>query len=378
MLSYTVRLGRGLFTETFAAVLESGGERLDVVVKKPRRGGDKDEARAEALEKWGKAQLQVEGSHLAAVLEVGRTDEGPYVIQERVEGSSLGAVLAQVRKKRRSLRPNLVLRVAREVAAALAELHAAGQVHGRLDPDEILISYEGEVRLGDAGLFQLAGLEPEPAPPSIYARPGRELKAPSPGDDLYALALITLESMIGGPIWTKSSLSLDDAVKALIDMSALAQADPALAKGTANLVSRALELAGAPIDAETFGNELEALSHKYDARAKPSELGAFVRVVTPLKTKDDAPTMVAGVAPPVETVDDNNNPFKVGTVAVNAEVLAFLERGDSGAARPRGPSQGMPAPAAPRVLGQPPETISMVWPLGLGLLVLVAILLRWC
>ncbi len=377
MLSYTVRLGRGTYTETFAAVLESGGERLDVVVKKPRRGGSSDDARAEALERWGRAQLAIEGPHLAAVLEVGRTDEGPYVIQERVEGATLGSVLEQVQKKRRSLRPSLVLRVLQDLAQALHELHQNGHVHGRLDPGEVLISYEGEVRLGDPGLFQLVGLEPEPEGVSAYARPGREAGAPVPADDIHALGLIGLEALLGGPLWTKASLSLADVVKALVDMSPLAQAQPELARAVSALLARALHLLGPPISATELAVGLGELIETHAASSRPSELGAFVRVVTPMKTKDDAPTMVAGAAAPVETADDTN-PFKVGTVAVNAELLAFLERGDSKSPHSGAMSQGLPVPVVPRTPVFEPESSRLSWFLGLGLLVLVVILLARC
>lgn len=376
MLSYTVRLGRGTYTETFAALLEAGGERLDVVVKKPRRGDAQDTARAETLAAWGRSHLHVEGPHLVAVLEVGHTDEGPYVIQERVEGATLGSVLTQVRKKKRSLRPSLALRVVAELASALQELHGAGQVHGRLDPDEVIISFEGEVRLGDAGLFQLAGLEADPVSASSYERPGRGKEPPSAADDLYALALIALEALIGAPLWTKGSLSLADVVKALVDMSPLAQAYPELARSLAPLLSRSLGLEGPSVSAEELGGVLVRLIDAQDARAKPGELGGFVRVITPLKTSDDAPTMVAGAAVPVETVDDNR--FKVATVAVNADLLAFLERGDSKPGRPRGVSQGLPSSSVPRVPVVEPESSRLPWFLGSVVLVFVVILLSRC
>ena len=289
----------------------------------------------------------------------------------------MGSVLEQVRKKKRSLRPSLGLRVLRELAAGLGELHRGGQVHGRLDPDEVLISYDGEVRLGDSGLFALAGLDPEPEVPSIYARPGREAGPPTPADDLHALGLIGLEVLLGGPLWTKSSLSLPDVVKALNDMSPLAQAQPELATLVSKLIARALISTGPPLEADEFARELDALIEKHDAKSKPSELGAFVRVVTPMKTKDDAPTMVAGAVAPVETADDNN-PFKVGTVAVNAELLAFLERGESKPGRSRLPSQGLPGPAVPRTPVPGPESGRLSWLLGAALLVLVVILLARC
>lgn len=378
MLSYTVRLGRGLYTETFAAVLESEGERMDVAVKRPRRGGDHDAARAEALEAWGRAQLSIEGPHLVAVLEVGRTEEGPYVIQERVEGAPLGSVLAQLKRKRRSLKPALALRVASELAHALAELHAAGEVHGRLDPDEVLISYEGEVRLGDAGLHRLAGLEAEPAPASPYARPSAVGGVPTAADDVYALALIALEALLGAPVWAGGTVSLPDAVKALADMSPLAQAHPELARALTPLFSRALALEGAALTAAEWAAAADRRVEAADARARPSELGAFVRAVTPVKTSDDAPTMVAGAQAPVDVAEDN--PFKVATVAVNAELLAFLEGGGPRprAPTPRAPPQGMRAASRPPGVPPAPRASWGIWLPAAALLVLVVILLARC
>ncbi|MCC7384788.1 MAG: protein kinase [Deltaproteobacteria bacterium] len=340
----TVRFGRGTTVETFAAVLEHGGDRMDVAIKRLRPELRANQKLAEALIAWGKEQLDLDDPHLVATLEAGSTPEGAYVIQERVDGPPLSRVLLQLRKSRRMFKPELAIAIAAAVSEGLAAIHArAGGVHGALDPGEVLISFRGVVKVGDQALHRLDPLvDPPPVLEPTYLAPEVQAGgAPSPSADAYSLALMTIEMLLGEPVWTREKISVQDALRALSDFSQLAQAQPALSADLAKVLGRALD----PDPSRRFagGAEMHAalapIQKRHQVAADAKTLGPFVRALVPLPTQEDALTTVAGSAgsagsagapgapptsQPEKAVDAG---FKAFTMAIDPEVEAYV-RGD--------------------------------------------------
>ena len=67
---------------------------------------------------WGQAQAEVDHPDLVAILEAGRDQDGVYIIQEKVEGTTLGRLLSTLRKSRRTLTPANALLIAERLASA--------------------------------------------------------------------------------------------------------------------------------------------------------------------------------------------------------------------------------------------------------------------
>jgi serine/threonine protein kinase len=149
------RLGRGGMAEVFeaTAIGERGFERT-VALKRmlPEMGrihddGFLDEARIAS---------HLHHANIVSVLDYGIADGLPFQVLELVDGLDLQSAIALGKP----LPPELALHVCTEVAHALSHAHEAlapdgnplGIVHRDVKPANILVSYDGDVKLGDFGI----------------------------------------------------------------------------------------------------------------------------------------------------------------------------------------------------------------------------------
>ena len=150
------------------------------------------------------AQTAAGVSHpnVVMVYDAGEADGRLYLVMELVEGRPLSRVMEERRDPRDILR--LVEKAARGVAAA----HAKGIVHRDLKPANILVTGDGEVKVGDFGLAHLVDSTTEltrsgttlgtplyMAPEQVNARPEKI----SPRTDVYGLGAILYEAVAGRP-----------------------------------------------------------------------------------------------------------------------------------------------------------------------------------
>ncbi len=329
-MAFTVqsRLGRGRSVETFAAVLEVGKERLDVVVKRARPEYRNNEAFATALESWGNTQKEADHEHLVAVFEAGRTPEGVYVIQEKVDGAALVTLLSMLRRRKRTLKPEFALVVAEQVASALAYLHTqVGVAHGGIDPGEVLLGYDGTVKLGDQRLRELdqhIGKDLVDADDRVdYLAPERHQgEPPSKKSDLYAFALVVLEMLIGHPVWTAESMTVDGTLDALRDFSPVGQAKPDLTKELVDVLGGCLAALPAkrPISAMPVAGALRDLNKRHGITSAGAGLGKFVEALVPPPDAEEAPTQMVDAAFAAELDRKRDEQFEGASVAIDPEI----------------------------------------------------------
>jgi serine/threonine protein kinase len=122
----------------------------------PRAPGVLDAARRSA---------RVTDPHFLRVLDCDDVDGLTWVINEWGEGASLDLML-----ERSTLPPTRAAWLTREVAEAIAAAHAQGLYHGRLNPESVLVTDSGSVKV--IGFIVNAAFE-GPAPPHpSYGTPG--------------------------------------------------------------------------------------------------------------------------------------------------------------------------------------------------------------
>ncbi|MGW0200914.1 protein kinase domain-containing protein [Nonomuraea sp. NPDC003201] len=186
------------------------------------------------------------------VLEVGATGDGrPYLVTPPHGGLTLAE------RPGRSLPMPLdeALGLLRSVADALAATHAAGGVHGRVTPENVIVAGRG-VALTGFGMSALMSIVelPDGTLPSVHAAP-EELEGhpPVPASDVYALG-----SMVYGLLAGRPAFPLDGAGgTAKFVLGVLTEAPPPLPPGVP------------PDLAETL---LKAMAKTPDARPAATDL----------------------------------------------------------------------------------------------------------
>jgi len=124
----------------------------------------------------------------------------PYVVMERIEGASLGAVV-----KKAPLAPEEVARIGAELADAVQSVHAQNVVHLDLKPENVMLRTSGEAVLLDFGFARhahypdLLGEEKHFAAGSAaYVSPEQlQDDRSDPRSDLYALGVMLYELATG-------------------------------------------------------------------------------------------------------------------------------------------------------------------------------------
>ncbi|MEV4470716.1 protein kinase [Nonomuraea sp. NPDC049504] len=132
------------------------------------------------------------------VLEVGATGDGrPYLVTPPHDGLTL----AERPDRDRPMPVEQVAGLLAAVARAVAATHAAGGVHGRVTPSNVVMTPNGVMLTGFAmsALMSIAEL-PDGTPPSVHASPEElEGRPPVAASDIYSLASTTYELLTGHP-----------------------------------------------------------------------------------------------------------------------------------------------------------------------------------
>ncbi|HET7050460.1 MAG TPA: serine/threonine-protein kinase [Solirubrobacteraceae bacterium] len=138
--------------------------------------------------------------NLVSVYDAETEGDGDVVIvMEYVEGETLSDRL----RTRGRMRPEEALRVLEGVAGALDAIHARGIVHRDVKPANILLGREGAVKLADLGVADVANRTNITSSGALvgsfsYMAPEQlDGASPSPGMDVYALAAVAFEMLVG-------------------------------------------------------------------------------------------------------------------------------------------------------------------------------------
>ena len=272
--------------------------RLVALKKLPADGppAERDRLRREAAVLAG-----LSSQHIVRLITVVTSGSGLVLVLEFQGGGSLAALL----HARPRLAPGEVVTIAAPLAAALAEVHGAGLIHGDISPANLLFATDGRPVLSDLGVARLAGRAGVDAATAAYADPAVLAGAPlTRSTDVYALAAVCHEALCGQPPYPGDDA---DAVMAAATAGRVSLAS--LAVNLPPAMVAAIEAALSPDpesrpDAAAFGEALLAACPALPVRLA----GASVPV-------DSTPTAAVRRLPPLVTPSPEPVPSTVERMA---------------------------------------------------------------
>jgi eukaryotic-like serine/threonine-protein kinase len=175
------RMSENLVAEVYKARVDGlAGFHRTFVVKRFHEALMRDEAFATALVDEAKLAGLLSHANIVQILDLGEAGGTTYIAMELVDGFDLDRILTRARDRGIAIPDSHAVQIAIEVLKALEYAHhrqvmrggtlvPLDIVHRDVSPSNILVSRQGEVKLGDFGI----------------ARATRPVLAASPPDDLY-------------------------------------------------------------------------------------------------------------------------------------------------------------------------------------------------
>ena len=196
-----------------AASLGVEGAERAVIVKTIRTEHKTDQSFNARFLDEARVQAQLEHPGVAQVFEATRDEDSsePYVVVEHVDGRSLGDVRARALATGQAIEWFEAVAVCQLVAEALAHVHDRQDPQGRnlsivhrdLSPQNVMVSYGGEVKIIDFGTARGENRRCHTVSGVVYAKPGYTAPEVANGDsgdfrvDLYALGVMLWELCAG-------------------------------------------------------------------------------------------------------------------------------------------------------------------------------------
>ncbi|MSP63160.1 MAG: serine/threonine protein kinase [Myxococcales bacterium] len=283
--------------------------------------------------------------NIAQVFDFGEVDGSYYLAMEFVEGVDLGRLEEAARRAGEPLGADRAAFIVAEAARGLAWAHARsargrplGIVHRDVSPQNILLSYAGEVKIADFGIAkvtaQIDRLAPQTSSGAMmgklrYMSPEQITGEPLDGrSDLFALGVVLHEALTGCPLVD------GDNPAAVVDQVKRAQFPPPSARAP-----------GVPAELDRI--VLKALARDREARYERAadlarDLTLFLGEHAPGFSREDLGAFVLRVAPrrpfPTETEDALDD----GDGEPRSPALADTERDQRRLEAPReaGPPRG--------------------------------------
>jgi serine/threonine protein kinase len=199
-------LAKGGMGEIYVAALGQldGFDKLCVIKKViPEKS---DEGKAKRFLDEAKVVLRLTHSGLVNTFDAGQVEREFYIAMEMVEGKDLREVWNRCVRVKHRIPIEVALHVAREVARSLSYVHTYGNlnlVHRDVAPPNIMLAYNGDVKLTDFGLARSALKQEHTQPGVVFGRAAYLAPEQARGEvadpvtDVYSLAVILWELLTG-------------------------------------------------------------------------------------------------------------------------------------------------------------------------------------
>ncbi len=320
----TERIGAGGMAEIFrATAFGVEGFTKEVCIKRILPTLSSDETFVRMFVDEAKIAVSLHHANIVQVFDLGRIGEHYFIAMELVRGRDLLQVINQLRAKKLRIPVPIALYVLSEVLRGLDYAHRVkvegrplGLIHRDVSPSNILISWEGEVKVADFGIAKAAAVKDEKtATGTMKGKYGYMSPEQVRGEridhrsDVFAAGILLYESLVGARLF-KGETDLDtlERVRAARVNPLPSQVNKEIPASVEAVILKALSLdrekrfqtAGAMRDA--LLDCLYALGQRVDAKVLSAFMGeTFAQAIQEEEERDRQRASLSLPVPPPAT-----------------------------------------------------------------------------
>ncbi|WP_437829737.1 serine/threonine-protein kinase [Sorangium sp. So ce1153] len=287
-------IGQGGMADLYLARVRTdlGAARL-VAIKEVAPRFAHDPRFVEMLASEARLAAGLRHASIVQVEDLGREDGAMFIAMEYVEGFDLRELLRRCARQKVKLPVAFSLLIVVEALQALAYAHRKGVVHRDVSPSNVLLSFEGEIKLCDFGIARAHERSGGTLDEALQGKAGYMSPEQARGEaldarsDIFATGILLWELLAGRRMYSAGSapLSKEEARGELLELARRAVIPPLVERGLPDeatlhaIVARAL--AEAPEDrypsAAAMLRDVAAYATAAEMAASPLRFGAWLR-----------------------------------------------------------------------------------------------------
>ena len=241
--------------------------------------------------------VQLTHSNIAQVYDMGDVDNTLYMAIEYVPGVDLSRVETRVERARAVMPIPMAVFIGQQMTEALGYAHRKvgadgmplGIVHRDVSPQNVMVSYEGEVKVIDFGLAKSTARSKHTLPSTVmgklgYMSPEQALAKPvDHRSDIFSAGIVVWEMLAGRSMYAGGTMSEMVAQMAVADVPSLSGARPDISPTLEQIVMRALakDPAARYQRADDFARALNELAVREQMTVGAEDVGNYVRAMCP-------------------------------------------------------------------------------------------------
>lgn len=216
-ITLLARLGEGGMAEVFLGAVGKGAFARLAAVKLLRPDSPDRDYRTRFLDE-AKVVVKLHHNNLVDVRAAGEVDGQLYIAMEAIQGRDLADVWDRCAELKRAFPVPLAVHLTREILRGLHYAHTfprLGLVHRDISPSNILIDWEGAIRLADFGLATSSLKGSMTAPGVVFGKVAYMCPEQAKGEvldaraDIYACGVVLWELLTGRPMRERDELNTD-------------------------------------------------------------------------------------------------------------------------------------------------------------------------
>jgi serine/threonine protein kinase len=299
------KIGSGGMAEIFKAVVRGAGDfQKVVVIKRILIGYSRDPSFVKMFVDEARITAPLQHANIVSIHEFDQVDGQYYLAMELIHGRDLQRVMARANKLGRTLPPELAVHMVGEVCKALWYAYNARDpygnalqiIHRDTSPSNVLLSFDGEVKVTDFGVAKAATSGGDQGGAGVlkgklgYMSPeqvmGREIDHRS---DIFGLGIIlfetlTLKRMFLGRTDLQTLINVRDA-----DVEKRLASHPEIEAGLADILRKALakDRERRYKNSHDFLNDLQDWLYSRNHRVSSTQVSALMRDLFPEEAEQE-------------------------------------------------------------------------------------------